>query len=726
MQERRFLGFFNHPLSADFMPHGYCYLWDPRIVWLNVVSDGLIALSYYCIPVVLIYFIRKRRDLPFNWIFWMFGGFILACGTTHLMEVWNIWHASYAVAGMVKALTAAISVATLIRLIPLLPQAVAVPSLIQLHERNQSLEREIARRRQLDAAQIDAPLRHRVTAAITLAVFLIGFMGFLSVRSTRSASAEGDLAAYNRAVMQAVYATLEEVVKTETNARGFALSGNAVLLSRYRISRDAVNHDLAALRQLTADGPGQQSRMALLNPQIGAALAFADEMIAKRIQTQTMLEGPEVLKRVDLLDSLQSTAQAVQKDESQLLNRRTQDRAAAGRRSSLITISSTLLGAIFLVLSGFTIHREMDANAAVRSQLNTLNAELEQRVEQRTAAQKKTQDQLEGILGSAMDAIITVNSEQRILLFNTAAEKMFRCPALEAMGEPIIRFIPQRFHAAHEEDIRRFDKTGITNRAMGSRSALWAARADGEEFQIEASISQMVTGETKLFTVILRDVTERKQTEAVLRTSEETLRLLLDGVKDYAVYMLDPEGRVASWNAGAARIKGYTTEEILGKSLSIFYPPEQQADGIPGKVLQYAISKGRYEGQGQRIRKDGSSFWAQVVIHPLYDKPVSCAVFPRFCMTSPSRKSTKKNWRLKPKRCLGSPGIVALAEGCWRRRLACFNPCSTAWPKGWSPPTNWGNSPSGTLPPRRLSVWERPRFPPRTGHGITVYSWTTW
>ena len=72
------------------------------MLWLHVVSDGLITLSYYCIPVVLIYFIRKRRDLPFNWIFWMFGSFILACGTTHLMEVWNIWHASYLLAGVTK------------------------------------------------------------------------------------------------------------------------------------------------------------------------------------------------------------------------------------------------------------------------------------------------------------------------------------------------------------------------------------------------------------------------------------------------------------------------------------------------------------------------------------------------------------------------------------------------------------------------------------------------
>jgi len=124
------------PNSENFMPHGYCYMWDPRIVWLHVITDALIALSYYAIPVILIYFIRKRRNLPFNWIFWMFAGFILACGTTHLMEIWNIWHGDYVLAGVIKAITAVLSLLTAAMLIPLAPQATALPAL-------QTLNREL-------------------------------------------------------------------------------------------------------------------------------------------------------------------------------------------------------------------------------------------------------------------------------------------------------------------------------------------------------------------------------------------------------------------------------------------------------------------------------------------------------------------------------------------------------------------------------------------------------
>jgi len=99
-------------------------------------TDALIGLSYYAIPVVLVYFLRKRRNLPFNWIFWMFAGFILACGTTHLMEIWNIWHGDYVLAGVIKAITAVLSVLTAAMLIPLTPKAIALPAL-------QTLNREL-------------------------------------------------------------------------------------------------------------------------------------------------------------------------------------------------------------------------------------------------------------------------------------------------------------------------------------------------------------------------------------------------------------------------------------------------------------------------------------------------------------------------------------------------------------------------------------------------------
>src|SRR6202051_5033850 len=128
--------FLSKLFSSDFMPHGHCYFWNPEIVWLHATSDGLIALSYYFIPLMLIYFVRKRRDLAFGWMFVMFGIFILGCGTTHLMEIWTLWHGTYRLAGVFKAITAAASVATAVAFIPLLPRAMALPSPSQLQQAN--------------------------------------------------------------------------------------------------------------------------------------------------------------------------------------------------------------------------------------------------------------------------------------------------------------------------------------------------------------------------------------------------------------------------------------------------------------------------------------------------------------------------------------------------------------------------------------------------------------
>jgi PAS domain S-box-containing protein len=136
--------------SGNFEPHGYCYLWNPGLVWLNVVSDALIAAAYFAIPIILVWFVRKRRDLPFSWIFGLFGLFIVACGSTHVMEVWNLWHANYWLAGLVKAITAAASVPTAILLLNLVPRALELPSAKQWITANAALREEMAERREAE------------------------------------------------------------------------------------------------------------------------------------------------------------------------------------------------------------------------------------------------------------------------------------------------------------------------------------------------------------------------------------------------------------------------------------------------------------------------------------------------------------------------------------------------------------------------------------------------
>jgi signal transduction histidine kinase len=127
-----------------FVPHGQCLLWDPPLLWLNVVSDSIVAIAYYSIPLLLIYFVSKRRDLPFRGIFWMFSIFILSCGTTHALDVLTIWYPAYWAAGAAKAMTAIASLVCAVALIPLVARALAIPTRSRLEDMNRELEREVA------------------------------------------------------------------------------------------------------------------------------------------------------------------------------------------------------------------------------------------------------------------------------------------------------------------------------------------------------------------------------------------------------------------------------------------------------------------------------------------------------------------------------------------------------------------------------------------------------
>lgn len=142
----------NYFASGSFIPHGHCYLWKPELVWLHIISDSVIGLAYYSIPITLVYFVRKRQDLPFNWMFLLFGSFIVACGTTHIMEIWTLWHPTYWLSGSVKAITATVSLYTALELVPLVPKALALPSPAQLETSNQELRHQITERQRAELA----------------------------------------------------------------------------------------------------------------------------------------------------------------------------------------------------------------------------------------------------------------------------------------------------------------------------------------------------------------------------------------------------------------------------------------------------------------------------------------------------------------------------------------------------------------------------------------------
>ncbi len=183
-----------------------------------------------------------------------------------------------------------------------------------------------------------------------------------------------------------------------------------------------------------------------------------------------------------------------------------------------------------------------------------------------------TRLRLEGIIQSAMDAIITVDEGQRILIFNDAAERMFKRPAREMISQPLDKLIPRRFCEAHQEHIQRFGESGVTNRKMGGLGTVMGLRADGEEFPVEAAISTITVEGKKFYTVILRDITDRNQAERLIRQSEERYRQLI-AVSPLAIVVYRGDRVIFINDAGLKLFGAVKAEEILGKSrFDLFHP----------------------------------------------------------------------------------------------------------------------------------------------------------
>jgi PAS domain S-box-containing protein len=400
--------------DSPYMPHGYCFLWDTRLLSLHVISDSLIALSYFSIPFTLAYFVRKRRDLPFHWMFMLFGLFILACGATHAMDILVLWYPDYWMQGWIKAITAAASVPTAILLVNLVPKALALPS-------PAVLQREIAERKRAEEA-------------------------------------------LNQANME-----LEQRVAERT-----------------------------------------------------AVLQHVNDALVREIAQRAKLE------------------QTLKDSEEQL--RLAQEASGLGVWDWDPRSDRAVWSPRHFQLFGFEPNLE-------------------------------TFDQTK--------FVSLIYPEDRPIVQLAIRE------ALQPGGELDVEYRIRR----PDGQVRWVISKGRTH-----------CDNAGQPFRLIG---------------VTLDMTERKQTAEELRRSEERFRLLVEGIADYAIFMLDPNGFVTSWNPGAERIRGYRAQEIIGQHFSCFYCDEDLRQGKPAMGLREAAAKGRYEEDGWRLRKDGSRFRANAILTAL-------------------------------------------------------------------------------------------------------------
>jgi len=310
------------------------------------------------------------------------------------------------------------------------------------------------------------------------------------------------------------------------------------------------------------------------------------------------------------MDSARATIAEMKADEARLLRERKERTDSASASTAIVIILGVIVGMVALVMAASAIQRQVSLNLEAKARADALNADLERRVHDRTALLAESEGRLAGVIQSAMDAIITLDDQHRVLLMNAAAETMFRTRAPEVIGQTIDRFIPGRFRSAHPQHIHNFSHTGVTSRSMGRMSELAALRADGEEFPIEASISQIASGGKKLFTVILRDITERKQAEEALRESHARLKKVLE-VETVGVMFWDlTDGTLVDSNSTFLHLMGYTRKDLEARSLTWqkLTPPEYiELSRSELKKFQAGGRIGPYEKEC--LHKDGTRQW---------------------------------------------------------------------------------------------------------------------
>ena len=248
---------------------------------------------------------------------------------------------------------------------------------------------------------------------------------------------------------------------------------------------------------------------------------------------------------------------------------------------------------------------------------------------------------LENMFQLSPDAILITDTQGIIRAANPRATDIFGYTPSEIVGLSVDSLVPERLrtrHPAHREDYAAHPHT----RQMGAAMSLFALRKDGTELPVDIMLKPTQTDSGPVVLSFIRDVSEQHAAADALRRNDQQLRSVLESVRDYAIYLLDAEGHVMTWSPGAERIKGYSTDDIMGKHFSRFFVQEDVARGRPAEMMRIASSRGRVEDEGWRIRKDGSRFWADSILTAIRDSAGNVAGFAKVTRDFTDRKRAQE------------------------------------------------------------------------------------